>query len=668
MTLFGPVFHKELLKLSRRRSTYYLRALAGLAMLVVVLLYALNPNMAVDSLSTTKRQAAIGEVVFHQWMWLQFWIVCGSMPLLVCSLIAAEREAGSLELLFTTHLSDREIVTGKLASRVLVVVLLAFSALPVLVILGLLGGIDFDRLLKVQLLTLASALLVAAAGLYYSTVAKRPWVACLQTYGLFVLLWAFVPFALIAGYQVYAQSQPGGMTGMPPRWLWFSLLTATPWFDIYFLCDQRGRTLAGWLLDWNGVLMFAGIWFSAALLFLYFSKRELRIGPRKSLVGRLSNLLALPFMRLIRLAFKKRGDHPAARRSSIRFPNVVLFQQNPIVWRNARARVYDPDHHLLRLQIGAWLVAGAMISLFLAAEGRGPRTPFAGILALEIAFLHVMIIVVGAAAISRERQRGSFELLLLSKLSPAAIVIGTFRGVARTCAPTILAVGATIIAATWDGGFTIDLAISYSMLVSGYTAALLAASLLISLASTHAAHAVTATAVVALVMWFLPLPAGNLFAFLDRPTVFVYREDWTLLAFLAGYSATLLAATIVGLLLLRGKRPLVGAVALAFAVPAWALQAVPNARRGDEASMFWRWLTEFKNESYRQSIEAWRDSLEIAEAVPWVYWLAAVCLAAIGIWDFDRIVGRAFVRPRVPFPTTAISNAIANAASDSTGP
>src|SRR5688572_12252136 len=125
MTLFGPVFHKELLELSRRRSTYYLRALAGTAMLVIVLLYALNPNLPVESLSTAKRQAAIGEVVFHQWMWLQFWIVCGSMPLLVCSLIAAEREAGSLELLFTTHLTDREIVAGKLASRIFVVMLLA---------------------------------------------------------------------------------------------------------------------------------------------------------------------------------------------------------------------------------------------------------------------------------------------------------------------------------------------------------------------------------------------------------------------------------------------------------------------------------------------------------------------------------------------------------------
>jgi ABC-type transport system involved in multi-copper enzyme maturation permease subunit len=645
MTLLGPVFHKELLELSRRRSTYYLRALAGLGMLFVIMIYATFPNVNDAGLSTTKRQAAIGNVVFEQWMHIQFWLVCGAMPLLVCSLVAGEREAGSLELLFTTHLTDREIVLGKLASRVFVVVLVIFSALPVLVILGLLGGIDFDRLLKIQLLTITAALMIAAAGLYYSTVAKRPWVACLQTYGLFVLLWAFVPFALIAGFQIYMQSQGGGMGGMPPRWLFFSLLASAPWFDVMLLCDLRGRSMAGWLLDWEGVLAFAGTWFAVSAFFLFFTMRELRKGPRKSLVSQLTRLVIRPFEWIARLAFGKRGEAIGTRPWRLRLPNFGLFEGNPIVWRNRRAEVYDPDGHMFRLQLGAWLLAGGMIALFSLAQANGPRTPFFAILVIEIAFLHVMIAAVGASSISRERQRGSFDLLLLSSLTPAAIVFGTVRGVVRICAPIILLVVVTIYAAVLFESFSIDFALRYSAVVSTYTMALVVASVLISTAATHAAHAVITTFAVGLAYWFMPLPVGTVYAAFG----FGYRhgvDPRIVKALLIAFAVFVVTMFVVGVYSLRGKRSMIGAGAVAFSIPAMLIHLVPTyGFRG--VSMLWRFLSDIDTNYYRASSQSWRSGNEIANLVPWVYGTSAILMAAIAVRMFDRIVGRSFSRPKV---------------------
>jgi len=647
MRLLGPVFHKELLELSRRRSTYYLRVIAGAGLLAVILLYGLSPGQIDAGLSTTKRQAAIGAIVFENWMLVQFWIVCGAMPLLVCNLVAAEREAGSLELLFTTHLTNREIVLGKLASRVFVVVLLVFSAAPVLVILSLLGGVDFDRLLKILFLTLTSALMIAAAGAYYSTVAKRPWVACLQTYGLFVMLWAFAPFAIIALYQFYIQTQTGGMPGMPPRWLFFTLMTLAPWFDVFFLCDTKGRALAGWLLDWDGVLMFGGIWAGIAAVFLIFSMRELRVGPRKSLVGRIAALLARPFVYLARLAFGKRGEAMAARPWRPRLPNYGFFESNPIVWRNRRADVYDPDGHMFRLQLGAWILAAGMIGLFYASYGSGGhgRMPVYAVLWLEIAFLHVMIATVGAASISRERQRGSLDLLLLSGLSTFAIVTGTIRGVVRACSPTIFLVAVTIYAAVLFETFALDFALAYGAIVFAYTAALIVASIFISSAASLASHAVFATIFVGLAFWFMPLPVGTLFAILDR-RLNAQIDGWLTIIVLLAYGVVVSAMFVVGMLSLRGQRAILGVGAVSFSVPALCLQLAPTAQRADDASLLWRWLSDFDNSYYRRSISQWRSSNHIADWTPWIYLLAALLLFGIAIWKFDVIVGRAFRRGR----------------------
>ena len=54
-----------------------------------------------------------------------------------------------------------------------------------------------------NLVTLSSALLVASAGLYFSTVAKRPWIACLQTYGFFIFFWALIPLGVIAFVEIF---------------------------------------------------------------------------------------------------------------------------------------------------------------------------------------------------------------------------------------------------------------------------------------------------------------------------------------------------------------------------------------------------------------------------------------------------------------------------------
>ena len=68
-------------------------------------------------------------------------------PAYLAGAIAEERERRTLELLFTTHLTDREVVLGKLFSRLTHLAGVLLAGLPVLSMLQLWGGVSLSVLL-----------------------------------------------------------------------------------------------------------------------------------------------------------------------------------------------------------------------------------------------------------------------------------------------------------------------------------------------------------------------------------------------------------------------------------------------------------------------------------------------------------------------------------------
>jgi ABC-type transport system involved in multi-copper enzyme maturation permease subunit len=611
MKLFGPVFQKELLELARRRSTYTFRVVAGAALLAVVFLYY-NESDHAKIVSITKRQAAVGGAVFENWMWIQFWVVCGLMPLLVCGLVSAEREAGSLELLFTTHLTDREIILGKLASRLFFMVLLVFSAMPVLILVGLLGGIEFNRLFKLYLVTASAGLLVAAIGMYLSTVSKRPWVACLQTYLVFVFLWGLVPFSVIAGGELLYSL--GILPPLPRTSLGTLLLVAiAPYLSAYLLTSPDVPPMVLVIVSWDRIQMYCLIWTALAAFFLVFAIRELRIGPRPSrIAGLLGSLLRRPFVR-----------------------------RNAMPWIGRRREVFDPDGHLFRLHLLAWPMSLAMAFYFINESPRPNLTGLTFVLTCQTAFLHLAIANVGASAIARERQRGSLDLLLLTRLPAASIILGAFFGVFLTCLPTLLLLGVTIFAAVKFYTFSTAFALEYAVVVFGCTMTLLASAVLISLSASRPSHAVAATVAIALLYWFLPLPLGVGQAFFR--TISMRMSPSEFIAYTVGFAVLLGTAVIGGVTVLMKKNPFRGAIAASLVIPWGFLFALPPNGRLYEASSFWRWV-----QQVRHADRSALDGPVTMNPVFWASFAAAVMIVLFALFNGGRLLGRLEARPGPP--------------------
>src|SRR5437660_3072506 len=143
LSLFlGPVFAKEMVEMARRKRYFFNRVLYGLVLLFTLWIVWEEHRFDVHNGKVTLRvMASLAETMFHAVSGVQYGAVFLFVPLFLCGVIAGEREERTLDLLFTTQLRDREIVLGKLGSRLAVVVLLVLFTLPVMSLVMLFGGV-----------------------------------------------------------------------------------------------------------------------------------------------------------------------------------------------------------------------------------------------------------------------------------------------------------------------------------------------------------------------------------------------------------------------------------------------------------------------------------------------------------------------------------------------
>jgi ABC-type transport system involved in multi-copper enzyme maturation permease subunit len=195
----GPVFNAELLTTARRARYYVVRFLYGL-----IILFQIYTTYESSSwrFGNARRNLTINEMasfalqIFSTFAVLQAVVVLLLTPALVGGTIADERQRKTLHYLLTSRLSSAEIILGKLAARLLQVGVLVALGLPVVSLIGLFGGVDFQLLLLTYAGTFTTIYFLASVSIFLSVVSRRPREAISSIYVL-ELIWLFVPTLLI---------------------------------------------------------------------------------------------------------------------------------------------------------------------------------------------------------------------------------------------------------------------------------------------------------------------------------------------------------------------------------------------------------------------------------------------------------------------------------------
>ena len=198
VSLFGPVLAYDVLRSGRKKWNIYARVayaivLAGIFVFIYASWYTFTTRFG-GSIKP-RDMSRLAENYFIAYMVVQFILVCLLTPAAVAGAVADEKERRTLEFLLATDLRDREILFGKLASRVGALLLFLLAGVPVLSAIQFFGGIEPDFVLAGFTATFTTVLVLAAVAIAASVLAKRARDAIVLTY---LVAFAYVLLSAVA--------------------------------------------------------------------------------------------------------------------------------------------------------------------------------------------------------------------------------------------------------------------------------------------------------------------------------------------------------------------------------------------------------------------------------------------------------------------------------------
>jgi ABC-type transport system involved in multi-copper enzyme maturation permease subunit len=416
--MIGAVVHQELLLGSRRNRLLYFRwayviwlvAQIGffswkfLTSTLFARLAGMTPGASVSDTPVSAPQV-IGSRFADAFITQQFILLAIATPALVAGAITDEKRRGTLQHLLLAGMDTRSLLLGKLLGRSAQVGILALAGLPLFALLAGFGGVEPLTFLAFLALSVLTVLAIAAAALLAS-------VWCRQTRDAVLALYAVGIAAGLATWQFNDV-----LDSVNP----VSVLASANWID----AAEFGRRVALALLCWGtvgGVCLGLAVW---------------RLKPA--------------YLREMEGQPVKRPSWYAGRRSAV--------DDDPVRWRERHVEGLAPVANLRR--VPQWLAVAAIFLLttcsslcilgFSLLPGTLPADVFealrhvdlatlesqfpgaaGGFLVQGVVILLLASLVVGircSGAVTGERERQTWEALLLAPLTTRELVQGKLWGI-----------------------------------------------------------------------------------------------------------------------------------------------------------------------------------------------------------------------------------------------
>jgi ABC-type transport system involved in multi-copper enzyme maturation permease subunit len=429
--MWGAVFYLEFLRSGRRLRHHLARWAFGLWLLLMLLVGSAGAGRFFPCclpglcLLPTQSFATPAEMLIAQ----QFLLALLVVPPFAAGAITEEKAQGSLAELLMTGLTPWRIVTGKFLSRSAQVAMVSLAGLP---LLCWFGGLDWVAL---------AAVLAAEAGV----------LSCLASLSILASVWArSTSSALLAAYAA------SGLLFAAVRYLGGPFTYLDPLYLIEPVLEDRQAQALG-----ARVLVSGAAWAGLALACLGLAAWRLRPAYLRQ--------------------FLDKGAAKKVRRPWWR-PKIG---DDPLRWKERHIEALSPLPVLRLLPRWSGLVAAAVagvafsattLSYFLPAgvttqslAADGVRGDFAALAAaldgvkgaefgflvqglLSLLFLAVVVNLRSAGGISGEREKGTWDALLLAGVKPRDMIRGKLLGILDSTLPYLIAYAVPAVLFAAPGG------------------------------------------------------------------------------------------------------------------------------------------------------------------------------------------------------------------------
>lgn len=138
----------------------------------------------------------VGQASLESFFNVAYWTLFFFIPALTMRLLAEEKKTGTLELLLTKAVTDRQVVLGKFLSAFLLVIIALAFTLPYIITIAEIGNMDAGQVLCGYLGLVLMSSVYIAIGLYTSSITSNQVVAFLAA--LFIGLFFHILFGIMA--------------------------------------------------------------------------------------------------------------------------------------------------------------------------------------------------------------------------------------------------------------------------------------------------------------------------------------------------------------------------------------------------------------------------------------------------------------------------------------
>jgi ABC-type transport system involved in multi-copper enzyme maturation permease subunit len=377
--MLGAVFEREVKTVPRNRGLAIARAVYTGTLLAIIATCWLVIT-GTQSITTAGDTARFGATLLRILAPLQLALAMLAAAMTSAVSVSAEKDRRTLELLLVSRLTDAQLVFGKLVGSLVRVLLLVLSAVPMFALAGLFGGVTPEQLARVFVVTVATSLAAASIA---TTVAFWK-----ETTFQTLAITAFALVAWIAAGEIAAGTAgPAAAAAVsPPRALFAAL------------GPQGGQTYLPFLATTAGVIGIA-------------------------------NLIGVSQVRRWNVAAGRRREQPETAGAALPHTESRLVWENPILWREICTKAHGRRIVFVRV---AWflLFAAAVAGIVAEARAAQPDRLAVAIAVIPMALASLLAVTaLAVTSITTERDRGAFDVLLVTDLEPKEFVWGKLVGV-----------------------------------------------------------------------------------------------------------------------------------------------------------------------------------------------------------------------------------------------